>query len=51
MGHSGEFGAMLRFVAQHRIIPVVDSVRPMSEAQSAFDWMDSGAQFGKVVIM
>ena len=51
MGHSGEFGAMLRFVAQHRIIPVVDSVRPMSEAQSAFDWMDSGAQFGIVVIM
>ncbi|MFZ4633281.1 MAG: zinc-binding dehydrogenase [Saprospiraceae bacterium] len=51
MGHQSEFAAMLRFVVQHRIVPVVDSVRPMSEGQSAFDWMDSGAQFGKVVMM
>lgn len=50
MGHRREFQTMLGFVTRHRIVPVVDSVRPMPEAQDAFDRMAAGEQFGKLVV-
>lgn len=50
MGNDEEFAAMVDFVNQHKIIPIIDSVRPIEEAISAFDEMDEGKQFGKLVI-
>lgn len=50
MATDEEFGAMLRFVEQHRIEPVVDSVVSMADGQAAFDRMAKGLQFGKIVL-
>lgn len=49
MGTSQEFAAMVDFVAQHRLVPVVDSVWPLEAAPKAFARMEEGAQFGKIV--
>ncbi|MBP6828937.1 MAG: zinc-binding dehydrogenase, partial [Saprospiraceae bacterium] len=38
------------FVEQHSIVPVVDSVFPLSEGNAAFEKMDKGEQFGKIVL-
>lgn len=50
MGSPEDFAAMLRFVAEHRLAPVVDSVRPLAEAAAAFDRMAAGDQCGKLVL-
>ncbi len=50
MGNDTEFGDMLKFVAEHAIEPVVDSVRPFEEIVDAFDAMRDGKQFGKLVV-
>jgi len=49
MGNSKEFGQMLDFVAQTQLIPVVDSTWKLEEGAAAFDYMDQGKQFGKIV--
>lgn len=50
MGSLGDFNAMLEFVNKNKLRPVVDSVWPLSEIQSATRKMDEGKQFGKIVI-
>ncbi len=50
MGSPREFRQMLAFVEKHRIVPVVDSVFPISEGNAAFDRMTRGEQFGKIVL-
>jgi NADPH:quinone reductase-like Zn-dependent oxidoreductase len=50
MGTEEEFAAMLRFVEQHTIKPVIDSVFPLAEAEKAMQRMASGKQFGKIVL-
>ncbi len=50
MGSDKEFGQMLDFVNQHQIVPIVDSVFDMSEGNAAFERMDKGLQFGKIVL-
>jgi NADPH:quinone reductase-like Zn-dependent oxidoreductase len=50
MGTNEDFTAMLDFVHRHKIIPVVDSVFPVSEGKKAFERMASGGQFGKIVL-
>lgn len=50
MGSPAEFAGMLAFVEQHSIVPVVDSVFPLSEGNAAFEKMDKGEQFGKIVL-
>ena len=50
MGSPREFRAMLAFVQKHEIVPVVDSIFPMSEGAKAFEKMASGEQFGKIVL-
>jgi len=50
MGNPHEFKAMLDFVAKHEIVPVVDSVFPLSEGNVAFEKMEKGEQFGKIVL-
>ncbi len=51
MGTPDEFKAMLQFVNEHKIVPVVDEVFPMAQAQQAIDKMGDSAQFGKLVLV
>lgn len=50
MGTDEEFEAMLKLVSEHKIVPVIDEVLPLEQAQSAVDKMGRSAQFGKLVI-
>ncbi|MCW5921890.1 MAG: zinc-binding dehydrogenase [Saprospiraceae bacterium] len=50
MGTLDEFGNMLKFVEKHGIVPIVDSVFPLSMGNDAFEKMDKGQQFGKIVL-
>ena len=50
MGSPGEFKAMLAFVERHRIIPVVDAVYALADGNTAFEKMEKGEQFGKIVL-
>ncbi len=50
MGTPLEFGKMLSFVIQHKLLPVVDSVYQMTDVSAAFDRMERKQQFGKIVL-
>ena len=50
MGSPREFRAMLAFVSRHEIVPVVDSVFPLSAGNAAFEKMGRGEQAGKIVL-
>lgn len=49
MATDEEFVEMLAFVNEHQIVPVVDSVYDLKDAPAAFDRMNKGLQFGKIV--
>jgi zinc-binding alcohol dehydrogenase/oxidoreductase len=49
MGSDEDFLEMIGFVEKHRIVPVIDSVFDLTDFQKAFDRMDRGDQFGKIV--
>ncbi len=50
MGMPGEFHAMLDFLCQHRIVPVVDQVFPFSAAMAAHQRLLACEQMGKIVL-
>ncbi len=50
MGNNDEFAAMLKLVNDQKIVPIVDSVYDLSDAQSAIEKMARGEQFGKIVL-
>jgi NADPH:quinone reductase-like Zn-dependent oxidoreductase len=50
VGSRADFEALNAFVAKHQIKPVIDKVFEYDNAAAAFEYMDSGALFGKVVI-
>lgn len=50
MGSPREFRQMLAFVEKHGIEPVVDSITPLAAGASAFEKMEQGSQFGKIVL-
>lgn len=50
MGSPVDFAGMTAFVAQHRIVPVVDRVFPLAQTEEAFRHMENAAQFGKIVL-
>ncbi len=50
MGSPTEFKSMLAFVQKHRIEPIVDSIFSLSEGAKAFEKMEKGVQFGKIVL-
>lgn len=50
VGSRANFEAMNAFIVQHRIKPVVDKVFEYKDAQAAYDLMESGNFFGKIVI-
>lgn len=50
MGSPDEFAAMLQFINQHRIEPVIDRVFRLEEAIAAHQYVLSAQQLGKVVL-
>lgn len=50
MGSPADFAGMTEFVARHKIVPVVDRVFPLAETEAALRHMETGAQFGKIVL-
>lgn len=50
MGTDGEFRALLDAVGRRLVKPVVDSVFPLDEVEKAYERIESGAGFGKVVV-
>ncbi len=50
MGSPEDFAAMMTFVHQHKIRPIVDRVFGFENGEAAFRWMDESRQFGKIVI-
>jgi len=50
VGSRADFEALNAFLAKHQFKPVIDKVFEFENAQAAYDYMDSGALFGKVVI-
>lgn len=50
MGNPADFAAMVKFVNDHQIVPIVDNVFPLSDANAALARMDAAEQFGKIVL-
>jgi NADPH:quinone reductase-like Zn-dependent oxidoreductase len=50
MGSPADFRAMLHFVNEHKIKPVVDRSYPLSEGNAALERMKESQQFGKIVL-
>ncbi|WP_295673473.1 zinc-binding dehydrogenase [uncultured Mucilaginibacter sp.] len=50
MGTKEEFKEMVDFVNKHRLVPVIDEVFPMVEAEKAVQKMAESPQFGKIVL-
>jgi NADPH:quinone reductase-like Zn-dependent oxidoreductase len=50
MGSVADWNAMLAFVAEARVRPVVDSVFALASGRAAYERMDRKAQFGKIVL-
>ncbi|MHB8799782.1 MAG: zinc-binding dehydrogenase [Thermoanaerobaculia bacterium] len=50
MGTDSEFAALLRAVEGRRIVPVVDAAFLLEDVRAAYERLESGAGFGKVVV-
>jgi len=50
MGSPVDWAAMVDFVTQHQLKPVVSEVFPVERAGEAFALMERGGQFGKIVV-
>ncbi len=50
LGSPDDFAAMLDFVEQHQLRPVVDQVFPLDDAHRALHRMAESSQFGKLVL-
>jgi len=50
MGSDAEFRAVVAEAAGGRLLPEIDRIYPFADAIAAFRRLDSGAQFGKIVV-
>jgi NADPH:quinone reductase-like Zn-dependent oxidoreductase len=50
MGNDAEFAAVVEHFRQGRLRPIVDSVHALQDGVAAFERMQSGEQFGKLVV-
>jgi zinc-binding alcohol dehydrogenase/oxidoreductase len=41
---------MVHFIEEKQIQPVIDEIVPLEEAEAALQRMESGTQFGKIVL-
>jgi NADPH:quinone reductase-like Zn-dependent oxidoreductase len=51
MGRKSELIEVLKHVRSGQLVPVVDTVMPLAEARRAHERLESGAQFGKLVLV
>ncbi|AWM35371.1 zinc-binding dehydrogenase [Hymenobacter nivis] len=50
MGSAQDFEDLLALVEEKQIVPVVDEIFPLAEAEAALRRMEAGHQFGKIVL-
>ncbi len=50
VGSKEDFEAMNEFLIEHQLRPVIDRVFSFEEAPAAYEYMESGAHMGKIVI-
>lgn len=50
MGSDHDFADMLKFVENHKIVPVVDSIYSLKQFELAIRRMENSEQFGKIVL-
>jgi NADPH:quinone reductase-like Zn-dependent oxidoreductase len=50
VGSREDFEAMNAFIEKHKVQPVIDKVFEFADAREAYELMDSGGHFGKIVI-
>jgi len=50
MGSPDDFKGMVDLVNKHKIVPVIDEIFPLDNAQKAIDKMENSSQFGKLVL-
>jgi zinc-binding alcohol dehydrogenase/oxidoreductase len=50
MGSPADWSMMAAFVGRHAVKPVVSDVFPLDRGAEAFDLMERGGQFGKIVV-
>jgi len=50
MGTKSDLHSVLRLFAAGRFRPIIDRLFPLAEAAAAHAYLESGAQFGKVVL-
>lgn len=50
MGSENDFKGMLDLINQNQIIPIIDEVLPLSDAQRAFEKLEKNSQFGKIIL-
>ncbi|MGZ3871812.1 MAG: quinone oxidoreductase family protein [Mucilaginibacter sp.] len=51
MGSPDDFKAMVGFINEHQVIPVVDEVFSLADAAKAISKMENSSQFGKIVLL
>jgi len=51
MANDREFRALLQTVAAGRLSPRIDRIFPLSEARAAYQLLEEGRQFGKIVLV
>lgn len=50
MGSREELRELLELMEKHELRPVVDKVFPLNETDQAFEYLQAGGQFGKIVL-
>ncbi|WP_347158430.1 zinc-binding dehydrogenase [Pontibacter chitinilyticus] len=50
MGTNRDFAAMVAFVREKQVKPIVDSIFPLEQAEQAMRYMEAGKQFGKIIL-
>ncbi|CAN5714563.1 zinc-binding dehydrogenase [soil metagenome] len=50
MGTAQDFAAMVQFVTDKQITPVIDTIFPLAQAEAAMRRMHAAEQFGKIVL-
>ena len=50
VGSTQDFEAMNQAIEAHNIHPVIDKIFPLAQTQQAFEYLEQGLHFGKIVI-
>ncbi len=50
MGGAEDYRQVVELLGQGRLLPIVDSTFPLTRAREAFERLEQGAQFGKIVV-